>query len=85
MILAIERGKYPSCRRDVAQRLDAYFETGGFFDRAWPMVFGNPDADKRRADADKRAAGRGKKQLRRGQAASWAETNHLLTPGAMSQ
>ncbi|WP_371790415.1 helix-turn-helix domain-containing protein [Streptomyces sp. NBC_01471] len=59
MILAIERGKYPSCRRDVAQRLDAYFETGGFFDRAWPMVFGNPDADKRRADADKRAAGRG--------------------------
>ncbi|WP_327297757.1 MULTISPECIES: helix-turn-helix transcriptional regulator [unclassified Streptomyces] len=58
MILAIEKGKYPSCRRDVAQRLDAYFETGGFFDRAWPMVFGNRDADKKQADADKHAAGR---------------------------
>ncbi|MFE7397709.1 helix-turn-helix domain-containing protein [Streptomyces sp. NPDC057557] len=59
MILAIEKGKYPSCRRDVAQRLDGVFRTGGLFDRAWPMVFGNRDADRKRADADTRAAGRG--------------------------
>ncbi|MFF1420619.1 helix-turn-helix transcriptional regulator [Streptomyces sp. NPDC058280] len=57
MILAIEKGKYPSCRRDVAQRLDAVFQTGGLFDRAWPMVFGNRDAEKKRADADKRSGG----------------------------
>ncbi|WP_251070351.1 helix-turn-helix transcriptional regulator [Streptomyces sp. ISL-96] len=59
MILSIEKGKYPSCRRDLAQRLDDVFHTGGLFDRAWPMVFGNRDADRKRADADKHSAGRG--------------------------
>ncbi|MGW8889105.1 helix-turn-helix transcriptional regulator [Streptomyces sp. NPDC055749] len=59
MILAIEKGKYPSCRRDVAQRLDDVLGTGGLFDRAWPMAFGNRDADKKRADADKTSTGRG--------------------------
>ncbi|GGV62961.1 transcriptional regulator [Streptomyces longisporoflavus] len=59
MILAIEKGQYPSCRRDVAQRLDNFFTTGGLFDRAWPMAFGNRNADKKRADADKAATGRG--------------------------
>ncbi|MGC9496376.1 helix-turn-helix domain-containing protein [Streptomyces sp. WG7] len=53
MILSIEKGKYPSCRRDVVQRLDDVLGTGGLLDRAWPMVFGNRDAEKRRADADK--------------------------------
>ncbi|GAB7105267.1 helix-turn-helix transcriptional regulator [Streptomyces phaeofaciens JCM 4814] len=53
MILSIEKGKYPSCRRDVAQRLDDILRTGGLFDRAWPMVFGNRDAEKKRPDADK--------------------------------
>ncbi|MBW1597197.1 helix-turn-helix domain-containing protein [Streptomyces sp. JJ38] len=52
MILAIEKGRYPSLRRDVAQRLDAFFDTGGLFDRAWPMAFGKRDADKKRPDAD---------------------------------
>ncbi|MFF2411979.1 helix-turn-helix transcriptional regulator [Streptomyces sp. NPDC058092] len=56
MILSIEKGKYPSCRHDVAQRLDDVLRTGGLFDRAWPMVFGNRDADKKQADADKARA-----------------------------
>ncbi len=53
MILAIEKGRYPSCRRDVVQRLDDLLGTGGLLDRAWPMVFGNRDADRKRADAEK--------------------------------
>ncbi|WP_435060468.1 helix-turn-helix domain-containing protein [Streptomyces sp. bgisy060] len=59
MILSIERGKYPSCRRDVAQRLDDALDTGGLFDRAWTMVFGSRDADKKRPDADKTSTRRG--------------------------
>lgn len=61
MILSIEKGKYPSCRRDVAQRLDDVLRTGGLFDRAWPMAFGNRDADRKRADADKTSTGRGER------------------------
>ncbi|MDN3061311.1 helix-turn-helix transcriptional regulator [Streptomyces sp. SRF1] len=53
MILAIEKGKYPSCREDVAKRLDDVFKTGGLFQRAWPMAFGSRDADKKQRDADK--------------------------------
>ncbi|WP_369165036.1 helix-turn-helix domain-containing protein [Streptomyces sp. AFD10] len=59
MILSIEKGKYPSCRRDVVQRLDDVLRTGGLLDRAWPVVFGNRDADKKRADADKASMRRG--------------------------
>ncbi|MFE3473851.1 helix-turn-helix domain-containing protein [Streptomyces bacillaris] len=59
MILAIEKGKYPSCRRDVVQRLDDALGTGGLLDRAWPMVFGSRDADKKRSDADKASTRRG--------------------------
>lgn len=59
MILAIEKGRYPSCRRDVAHRLDGVLATGGLFDRAWPMVFGQRDAEKKRPDADKPAKGAG--------------------------
>ncbi|MEU0120553.1 helix-turn-helix transcriptional regulator [Streptomyces albidoflavus] len=58
MILSIEKGKYPSCRRDVVQRLDDALGTGGLLDRAWPMVFGDGDADKKPADADKASARR---------------------------
>ncbi|WP_307622172.1 helix-turn-helix transcriptional regulator [Streptomyces sp. V3I7] len=47
MILSIEKGKYPSRRRDVVQRLDDVLRTGGLLDRAWPMAFGNRDADKK--------------------------------------
>lgn len=61
MILSIEKGKYPSCRRDVAQRLDDVLRTGGLFDRAWPMAFGNRDADRKRADADKTSTGSGER------------------------
>lgn len=61
MILSIEKGKYPSCRRDVAQRLDDVLGTGGLLDRAWPMVFGNRDADKKQADADKASPCRGER------------------------
>ncbi|MGW1886178.1 XRE family transcriptional regulator [Streptomyces sp. NPDC001970] len=53
VILAIEKGKYPSCQQPLAVQLDAVLNTGGVFERAWPMVFG--DADKKRRDADKRA------------------------------
>jgi transcriptional regulator with XRE-family HTH domain len=59
MILSIEKGKYPSCQRELAQRLDEALGTGGLFDRAWPMAFGRRDADKKRTDADKRASGTG--------------------------
>ncbi|MGW0998352.1 helix-turn-helix domain-containing protein [Streptomyces sp. NPDC002523] len=55
MILAIEKGQYPSCRLEVAQRLDQVLKTGGVFERGWPMVFGTRDADKKRRDADKRS------------------------------
>lgn len=54
MILAIELGKYPSCRREVACRIDEVLETEGLFERAWPMVFGRRDADKKRRNAEKR-------------------------------
>lgn len=64
MILSIEKGKYPSCRRDVAQRLDDVLGSGGLLDRAWPMVFGNRDADKKRADADKASTRREEKPTR---------------------
>ncbi|MEU9015074.1 helix-turn-helix transcriptional regulator [Streptomyces sp. NPDC048479] len=54
VILAIEKGKYPSCQQPLAAQLDEVLDTGGVFARAWPMVFG--DADKKRRDADKPAA-----------------------------
>ncbi|MFF3501206.1 helix-turn-helix domain-containing protein [Streptomyces sp. NPDC003247] len=60
MILSVEKGQYPSCQREVAQRLDEVLRTGGVFDRSWPMVFGRRDADKKPADADKRSGGRRK-------------------------
>ncbi|MFJ1994265.1 helix-turn-helix transcriptional regulator [Streptomyces asiaticus] len=59
MILAIEKGKYPSCQVDLTTRLDDVFKTGGLFQRAWPMVFGGRDAEKKRPDADKTRAGSG--------------------------
>lgn len=55
MILAVEKGQYPSCRPELAERLDTVLETGGLLARAWPMVFGRRDADKSRPDADKPA------------------------------
>ncbi|MGP3732944.1 helix-turn-helix domain-containing protein [Streptomyces sp. GDS52] len=55
MILSIEKGQYPSCQLEVAQCLDKVLETGGVFERAWPMAFGPRDADKKRPDADKRS------------------------------
>ncbi|GGZ05831.1 transcriptional regulator [Streptomyces poonensis] len=57
MIHAIEKGKYPSCQQDLARRLDEVLEADGLFESAWPMVFGNRDAEKKRADADKRSRG----------------------------
>ncbi|MFE0356572.1 helix-turn-helix domain-containing protein [Streptomyces nigra] len=58
MILMIEKAKYPSLQREVAQQFDKVLDTGGVFDRAWPMAFGRGDAEKKRADADKRSSGR---------------------------
>ncbi|MET8679974.1 helix-turn-helix transcriptional regulator [Streptomyces sp. NPDC004647] len=68
VILYIEKGKYPSCQVELAKQLDEVFNTGGLFERAWPMVFGKRDADKKRADADKTLASRGEGavQVRRG-------------------
>ncbi|MDT0378400.1 XRE family transcriptional regulator [Streptomyces sp. DSM 42041] len=56
VILAVEKGQYPSCRYDLAVRLDEVLETGGVLARAWPMVFG--DAEKKRRDADKQPGSR---------------------------
>ncbi|MFJ2875800.1 helix-turn-helix domain-containing protein [Streptomyces sp. NPDC087298] len=68
MILAIEKGQYPACRLEVAQRLDRVLGTGGVFERAWPMAFGNRDADKKRPDADNRSCrgAEAKVQVQRG-------------------
>jgi DNA-binding XRE family transcriptional regulator len=55
VILSIEKGKYPSCQHALAKQLDEVFATGGLFERAWPMVFGKRDADRKRPDADKAA------------------------------
>jgi DNA-binding XRE family transcriptional regulator len=52
VILAVEKGRYPSCQQALALQLDSVLDTGGVFARAWPMAFGS-DADKKRADADK--------------------------------
>lgn len=52
VILAVEKGRYPSCQQALAFQLDTVLDTGGVFARAWPMAFGS-DADKKRADADK--------------------------------
>ncbi|MFF5538498.1 helix-turn-helix domain-containing protein [Streptomyces cinerochromogenes] len=56
LILLVEKGNYPSLKREIAQRLDRVLNTGDVFDGAWPMAFGRRDADKRRPDADKRRA-----------------------------
>lgn len=53
VILAIEKGRYPSCQLPLARRLDEVLETGGVFERAWAMAFGH--ADKKHRDADKPA------------------------------
>ena len=53
MILSIEKGQYPSCRRDLAHRLDEVLGTDGLFGRAWEMAFARPHADKKQSDADK--------------------------------
>ncbi|MEV5886314.1 hypothetical protein AB0L74_26965 [Streptomyces sp. NPDC052020] len=50
---ATEKGQYPSCQLSVSQRLDHVLNTGGVFERAWPMTFAPRDADKKRPDADK--------------------------------
>lgn len=62
VILQIEHGKYPHCRLELAQSLDRILETGGTFERAWPMAFRKPDADKKAIDAEEqcqRAVGEG--------------------------
>ncbi|MEU0027412.1 helix-turn-helix transcriptional regulator [Streptomyces sp. NPDC006335] len=54
IILLVEKGEYPSLKRDVAQRLDHALDADGLFDRAWGMAFAKRDADRRPADAEKR-------------------------------
>lgn len=82
MILAIEKGKYPSCRRDVAQRLDDVLRTGGLLDRAWPMVFGNRDADKKQADADRASKRGGEKPLQEPTGRILGRDEPTLRPGS---
>ncbi|MFG2566986.1 helix-turn-helix domain-containing protein [Streptomyces sp. NPDC048567] len=82
MILSIEKGKYPSCRRDVVQRLDDALGTGGLLDRAWPMVFGDGDADKKRADADKAPPRRGEVRLQTPAGRILGRDEPTLRPGS---
>ncbi|MGW3015683.1 helix-turn-helix domain-containing protein [Streptomyces longwoodensis] len=82
MILSIEKGKYPSCRRDVVQRLDDALSTGGLLDRAWPMVFGDGDADKKRADADKASARRGEVRVQAPAGRILGRDEPTLRPGS---
>ncbi|WP_031062039.1 helix-turn-helix domain-containing protein [Streptomyces sp. NRRL F-5527] len=55
MILMIEKGQYPSLQLEVARQLDRVLNTGGVFERAWPMAFDKADADKTRPDAENRS------------------------------
>ncbi|MYR90111.1 helix-turn-helix domain-containing protein [Streptomyces sp. SID685] len=82
MILSIEKGKYPSCRRDVVQRLDDALGTGGLLDRAWPMVFGGGDADKKRADADKSPPRRGEVRVQAPAGRILGRDEPTLRPGS---
>ncbi|MFE9457670.1 helix-turn-helix domain-containing protein [Streptomyces californicus] len=82
MILAIEKGKYPSCRRDVVQRLDDVLRTGGLLDRAWPVVFGNRDADKKRADADMASTRRGEGRVQAPTGRILGRDEPTLRPGS---
>ncbi|MEU3039675.1 helix-turn-helix transcriptional regulator [Streptomyces diastaticus] len=82
MILSIEKGKYPSCRRDVVQRLDDALGTGGLLDRAWPMVFGDGDADKKRADADKAPPRRGEVRVQAPAGRILGRDEPTLRPGS---
>ncbi|MFD7859190.1 helix-turn-helix domain-containing protein [Streptomyces microflavus] len=82
MILAIEKGKYPSCRRDVVQRLDDALGTGGLLDRAWPMVFGSRHADRKRADADKASTRRGEGAVQASAGRILGRDEPTLRPGS---
>ncbi|MCP9945994.1 helix-turn-helix domain-containing protein [Streptomyces somaliensis] len=82
MILSIEKGKYPSCRRDVVQRLDDALGTGGLLGRAWPMVFGDRDADKKRADADKASTRRGEVRVQASAGRILGRDEPTLRPGS---
>src|SRR2546423_644329 len=53
VIYAVETARYPSCQLDLAKRLDHAFDTGGLFERAWPMAFATPRSDKSTAKSDK--------------------------------
>ncbi|WP_353942814.1 helix-turn-helix transcriptional regulator [Streptomyces sp. HUAS MG91] len=55
VIYSVETGKYPSCRLDLAKGLDEVFETGGLFERSWPMAFRPADSDKKAPDSEKAA------------------------------
>ncbi|WP_236576574.1 hypothetical protein [Streptomyces sp. HF10] len=78
VIYAVETAKYPSCRLDLAKALDQVLDTGGLFERAWPMAFRPDDSDKKGQNSEK-----GFWQGRRPpsmsmRAASWAEVvRHL--------
>ncbi|MET8658390.1 helix-turn-helix transcriptional regulator [Streptomyces griseus] len=60
VVLKIEKGVY-RCPQDLAPKLDEVLQTGGLFERAWGMAFG--DADKRRAEADIPAPRRGERSV----------------------
>nr|WP_258404955.1 helix-turn-helix transcriptional regulator [Streptomyces sp. FR1] len=84
MILMIEKAKYPSLQREVAQQFDKVLDTGGVFDRAWPMAFGKGvPKETTLMPINAPRAGR-RERFRCTQAASWAETMYLLALGAMS-
>ncbi|MCE3030830.1 XRE family transcriptional regulator [Streptomyces sp. CMSTAAHL-2] len=54
VIYAVETAKYPSCRLDLARALDEVFDSGGLFERAWPMAFRPDESDKKGPISEKR-------------------------------
>lgn len=76
VLLLTEKGQYPSCQLELAHALDRELETDGFFGRAWPMAFGQRDADKKSRDADKHQKGKAR-GLQRGATGSILEGDEL--------
>lgn len=54
VIYAVETAKYPRCRLDLARALDEVFDSGGLFERAWPMAFRPDESDKKGPISEKR-------------------------------
>ncbi|WP_416985463.1 helix-turn-helix domain-containing protein [Streptomyces sp. T028] len=65
VLYKIEKGQY-KCPRDLAVLLDDVLETGGVLTRAWGMVFGDADKQRREADSARHSPVEGTVQVRGG-------------------